>query len=251
MRRTAHAYYGKGGVLKHSLAAMGAFEELLERLSVYFPRYHRRLSAFLNEPVGGHPRYALLKWVELFHDVGKPATLTREGKKLHFYGHDAVGARLVQKIARRFRFSSAEERSLTRMVGAHMRPGNLGNQPTLSERAIHRFFRDLENDAVSMLVVALGDHFTYLSEKVKRSRRDPVFVAIRTLLDRFFLKRDRVDPPKIIDGHQLMKRLKLAPGPVIGDLLNEIREAQAAGEVTTVDEALAVARRRLASTGTA
>lgn len=243
MRRTGKAYYGAGGVLTHSIAAVGSLEKLLEEeLPHQFPSFHRELAKHLHESVGGHPRLAHLKLVELFHDIGKPATAKREGGKLHFYGHDAVGARLVAKIATRLRLSSNESRSLSRQVGAHMRPGNLGHQPRLTDRAIYRFFRDLEGDAVGLLIVALGDHFTYLSPHVRRSRKDPVFQTIRKLLAHYFLKPDVVTPPKIIDGYFLMKALKLKPGPEVGSLLAAIREAQAAGEVKTKKEALALAK---------
>ena len=243
MRRTGRSYYGPGGVLTHSLAAVGSLEKLLEEeLPHQFPAFYRALRKHLHESVGGHPGYAHLKLVELFHDIGKPATATREGGKLHFYGHDAVGARMVAKIAARLRLSSNESRSLSRQVGAHMRPGNLGHQPRLTDRAIYRFFRDLEGDAVGLLIVALGDHFTYLSGKVRRSRTDPVFQTIRKLLAHFFLKPEVVAPPKIVDGHFLMKSLKLKPGPEIGKLLAAIQESQAAGEVKTKKEALALAK---------
>ncbi|MBK8574293.1 MAG: CCA tRNA nucleotidyltransferase [Elusimicrobia bacterium] len=242
MRKTGKAYYGAGGVLTHSLAAIGSLEKLLEELPQQFPSFHRALGKHLQESVGGHPRWAHLKLVELFHDIGKPATAKKEGGKLHFYGHDAVGARLVAKIAARLRLSSQESKSLSRQVGAHMRPGNLGHTPVLTDRAIYRFYRDLEGDAVGLLIVALGDHFTYLSPRVRRSRKDPVFLTIRKLLSHFFLKPEVVEPPKIVDGNDLMKFLKLKPSPEVGKLLSAIRESQAAGEVKTKKEALALAK---------
>jgi hypothetical protein len=146
-------------------------------------------------------------------------------------------------MAARLRLSSNESRSLSRQVGAHMRPGNLGQQPVLTDRAIYRFYRDLEGDAVGLLVVSLGDHFTYLSTRARRARKDPVFRTIRKMLAHFFLKPETVEPPKIIDGNQLMKTLKLKPGPEIGRLLADIREAQSSGEVKTAAQALKWARR--------
>jgi putative nucleotidyltransferase with HDIG domain len=243
MRRTGKTYYGAGGVLRHSLESMASMEDVLGRLPTYFPKFHRALAAYLNERLGGHPRYAHLKLVELFHDVGKPATAKVRDGKLHFYGHDAVGAKMVKRIAERLRFSTNEGRSLTRLVGAHMRPGNLGHAPQLTERAIFRFYRDLQEDAVAMLIVALGDHFTYLSERVKRGGKDPVFLTIRKMLEAFFLKRATVEPPRVLDGNVLMKTLGIKPGPEVGRLLDAIREAQAAGQVADRDDALALARR--------
>ncbi|MBL8023842.1 MAG: HDIG domain-containing protein [Elusimicrobia bacterium] len=242
MRKTGKAYYGKGGVLSHSIAAVQSLEKLLEELPHQFPSFHKTLTKHLAEPVSGHPRFVHLKLVELFHDIGKPATAKKEGGKLHFYGHDAVGARMVSEIAERLRFSSNESRSLSRQVGAHMRPGNLGHQPVLTDRAVYRFFRDLEGDAVGMLIVALGDHFTYLTPRARRSRKDPVFLTIRKMLENYFLKSEVVEPTKIINGKELMKALKIKPGPEVGRLLDAIREGQAAGEVKSKPDALALAK---------
>ncbi|MGQ0644055.1 MAG: CCA tRNA nucleotidyltransferase [Elusimicrobiota bacterium] len=245
MRRTARAYYGKEGVLGHSLAALASFEELLEQWRFYFPKFHGKIEAYLAEPVAGYPRYALLKLAEFLHDVGKPATAKVEDGKLHFHGHEVVGMRQAEAIAARLRLSREETRALGRLVRAHMRPGNLGHQPVVTDRAVYRFYRDLEDDAVGMLLVALGDHFTYLSEREKRSRKDPVFATIYKLLAAHFLKPDTVRPPRVVDGRDLMKRLGLKPGPLVGRLLESIQEAQAAGAVAGKEQALKWAERRL------
>ena len=45
-------------------------------------------------------------------------------------------------------------------------------------------------------------------------------------------------PARLIDGHDVMKTFGLSPGPRVGELLEALREAQAAGEVTNRQEAL-------------
>ena len=50
-------------------------------------------------------------------------------------------------------------------------------------------------------------------------------------------------PPKIIDGHDVMQTLGLSPGPVVGELLEALREARAAGEIATRAQALAYLKR--------
>ena len=42
-----------------------------------------------------------------------------------------------------------------------------------------------------------------------------------------------------------MQELTLQPGKIVGDLLEAIREAQAMGEVTSREQALVVARKKL------
>ena len=98
MRATGRDFYGAGGVLAHSLSAVASLERLVEELPGQFPAFHRLLSAHLNERVGRHPRLAHLKLVELFHDVGKPATLARVDGRVVFHGHEAEGARRVRAV---------------------------------------------------------------------------------------------------------------------------------------------------------
>jgi hypothetical protein len=67
---------------------------------------------------------------------------------------------------------------------------------------------------------------------------------VRLLLDAYYEQHARlVSPPVLVDGRRLMSELKLKAGPQVGDLLERIREAQVSGDVTTADDALALARR--------
>jgi hypothetical protein len=43
---------------------------------------------------------------------------------------------------------------------------------------------------------------------------------------------------RLVNGHDLMTRFKLQPGPHIGTLLETIEEARAAGEIETQEQAL-------------
>jgi hypothetical protein len=50
---------------------------------------------------------------------------------------------------------------------------------------------------------------------------------------------------RLIDGYDIMKSFGLSPGPRLGELLETVREAQAAGEITDKNNALAFVRRIL------
>jgi hypothetical protein len=45
----------------------------------------------------------------------------------------------------------------------------------------------------------------------------------------------------LVDGHTLMRYFNLRPGREVGSLLDRLHEAQAAGEIESADEALAMA----------
>lgn len=238
LSRCGANFYGAGGVLRHSLEAVEMLEEVLASLDKLFPRLSGLLEKYLEEPMAGYPRRAHLKWAELFHDAGKPASQKRQGRQIVFHGHEKVGAELVTAAASRLRFSRGEQHSLRRWVGGHMRPGNLAHQPVLTPRAIYRFFRDFESDGPALLLMSLADHFTYLTPRQRSQGRDQVYRAVRTLLEGYFLRREIVRPPRLLNGHQLMRGLGLKPGPRVGELLEALGEAQSAGQVRTKKEAL-------------
>jgi hypothetical protein len=49
-----------------------------------------------------------------------------------------------------------------------------------------------------------------------------------------------------VNGHDLMDMLHIPPGPRVGALLERLREAEAVGEISNRDDALAMAARLLA-----
>jgi hypothetical protein len=58
-----------------------------------------------------------------------------------------------------------------------------------------------------------------------------------------------VAPPALLNGNDLIQAFNLSPGPEIGRLLEQIREAQASGEIKERAEALAYARARYTEGG--
>jgi hypothetical protein len=68
----------------------------------------------------------------------------------------------------------------------------------------------------------------------------------RILLENYWERpEESVSPPRLLDGHDLMNELKLLPGPVIGQLLEAVREGQATGKISSREQALDFAHDRL------
>lgn len=245
LRKTAPAYYGKGGVLKHTLDSVKHFELIQAGLSSWFPGTHKKIREYLNEKIAGYPRYAHCKWGLLLHDIGKPATAKIIKGRLRFFEHEHVGADKVNRMTTRYRWSTDETQRYSRLVRNHMRPGNLAAQPVLSDKAIHRFFRDLGEDAISMLLVSLADHLTYLTPAELRRRNSPHEKVTMKMVRRYYLHREKVLPKKVIDGHDVMMAFGLPSSPLIGTLLKEVTEAQSEGKIQTKSDALAFLKTRV------
>ena len=191
---------------------------------------------------GERNRLIVLKLATLLHDVGKPSTLSVDEEGLtHFYGHEKEGAAEAARVMRRLRFSTQEVRGTRTIVAHHMRPALLSREPKVTRRAVYRFFRDTGSWGVEVCLLALADHLaTWLDELIPErwERRTQV---VGMLLEHYFWHREVIAPPPLIRGDELIEALGLEPGPIVGKLLEAIREAQAAGEVKTKDEALKLA----------
>ena len=52
----------------------------------------------------------LVRWAALLHDIGKVPTRTFTPDGVHFHGHAEVGARMFDKVVKRFAFARDERR---------------------------------------------------------------------------------------------------------------------------------------------
>ncbi len=264
-RRCAEDYYGPGGVLTHTLEVCARVDFLLTNLRSIYPAIAGDLEKHFVER-GGAPFRALLLLAALLHDVAKPETAKKIGGRLRFFEHDTKGAAAAEIILRRLRLSREQIDTASAIVRQHLRPGHLAAGGPLTERAAYRFFRDLGADAPGLLIVCWGDHASYLPEtRLKRLLKTATAASKRSDLSRLkpedarktvhhlqlvteLLRRWRdlsraPAPERLLDGRDVMKALKIPPGPRIGELLERVREAQAEGEIKDRDGALALISR--------
>jgi putative nucleotidyltransferase with HDIG domain len=214
---------------------------------------HADLSTHLSQVVSDtRDRRFVLKLAALLHDIGKPATHSLDDKgRIHFYGHEQAGADLALERLQALRFSNAEINLARIIIAHHLRPGHLARTerskgPT--RRAVYRFFRATGKAGVEVGLLSLADTLATWGATLTGRTWLRELNVVTTLLSAFFEQPERVAPPPLINGHELMVALELSPGPEVGRLLEGIREAQAAGEVESREAALALAERLIQKT---
>jgi tRNA nucleotidyltransferase/poly(A) polymerase len=185
-------------------------------------------------------RSTLLKFAAMLHDVAKPDTHAIEANgRIRASGHERAGARTAQMVLRRLRFTTQEVRLVGTVVQHHMRPGWLLKEASITRKAIYRFFRDTGDAGVDVMILALADQLATRGDTLTREHwRDYLGLAHRMLDNYFRRPLEVVAPPQLVSGKDVMSLLSLAPGPQVGELLEEVREAQAEGKVRTREEAL-------------
>ncbi|MBW8012901.1 MAG: HD domain-containing protein [Chloroflexi bacterium] len=183
---------------------------------------------------------ALLFLAVLYHDSGKPETQTIDASgKIRFLEHERIGADIIAQRAKALRLSNPERDRLITILAQHMRPFHLaqtGEAPT--RKAVYRFFHATDKAGVDICLLSLADLMATYANTLPPDTLQNQLGVVRVLLEAYWEKPEQsVSPAPLLDGKDLIKEFKIKPGPLVGQLLEVIRETQAAGEIKSRDEA--------------
>jgi len=123
-----------------------------------------------------------------------------------------------------------------------MRPGQLAAQDEVTLRAVRRFFHDTGDAGPDVLLHVLADHMATRGPLLNVAAWRAQVAWVDAMLDIIWGEAVEIARP-LVNGHELMAALGIAPGPQVGQLLAAIGEAQAGGDITTAEDAIALARR--------
>jgi len=124
------------------------------------------------------------------------------------------------------------------MVEHHLHPAQLSQTGLPSHRAIYRSFRDTREAGIATLFLSLADHLATRGPRLNLAQWQEHTQLIGYVLTQRFEQESLVVPPKLVNGHDLVDIFGMRPGPGVGKLLEAVREAQGAGELSTRQEAL-------------
>jgi poly(A) polymerase len=242
-------------VFEHSLKTVMAVDFILHRGSWDYygdelmaaAPWSEALARHFAEPVSaGSTRRALLKLAALLHDVAKPLTKTLAGDgRARFLGHGKKGAAIAAGVLERLRFSGREVKLVEIVIRYHMRPGQMSREEMPSRRAIYRYFRDCGEAGTDILFFSLADHLAARGPGLSLADWREHARLVDYVLDQHAEQEKLVSPARLLSGHDLINIFNMKPGPRMGELLEAVREAQASGELSTREEALALVRERL------
>lgn len=235
----------------HHRDAYGHTIEVLERLIALegelderFGELGPELRRVLAEPLANElTRGEALRFGALLHDVGKPATRrVQDDGRVTFVGHDSIGGEMVEEVCARLRASARLRDHLVKLTRQHLRLGFLVHERPLGRRAVYEYLRSCEPVEVDVSVLSCADRLATRGKGHERAIERHLDLA-RELMAEALAWRGRRPEKPLIRGAELARRLGIEPGPEVGRLLAIIEEARFAGEVSTGDEALELARR--------
>jgi poly(A) polymerase len=231
-------------VLDHTLHVVDAVADIAGNVGHYLaPAAVAPVEAALAASLDGAVGVRLgLRLAALVHDVAKPETrtVTADGS-IKFFGHEQRGAELARGIARRLCVSRALERFVCVLVRHHLALGFLVKRRPLTPRAAYRYAVATAPHPHAAVILSLGDR---LATRGVRSRLRGVrrHVELASEMVLALQRLGPLPPPSLLPADELARRAGIAAGPLLGELVAALREEQAAGEVTTADEAVAFAR---------
>lgn len=181
----------------------------------------------------------------LYHDIGKAETVQEDDKgRIRFYNHEKVSEQSVVFRGHALALSNEEVEHIQKVISGHMRIHWLAaenREP--SRKTIYRFFREFGDAGVDICLLSLADLWATYSHTLTVEKWVEELMVCRTLLEaRWEQESSLIKPPVLVNGNDLIKELQLQPGPVIGKLLEAIREAQVEGLVTDKESALSYAQ---------
>ncbi|MDO8568919.1 MAG: HD domain-containing protein [Dehalococcoidales bacterium] len=222
------------------LTGQGQWPDSAEEVLAPVPWSDELSRHFAQEVSGGSTRRSLLKLIALLHDIAKPQTrFLDETGRARFLGHPQQGAEIAAAILERLRFSAREIKLARIMIENHLRPTQMSPEGMPTRRAIYRYFRDTGDAGIDILFLSLADHLATRGPKLELADWREHARMTGYVLEQHFAQEGPAAPPKLIDGHDIMNTFGMTPGPKVGELLEAVHEAQAAGEVNTREEARA------------
>jgi len=213
------------------LAATGLLEPILPEVArmrgvAQGPEYHPEGDVFTHTlllldqlSAGGAETLAL---GALLHDVAKPVCVGEHQGRITFYGHPPVGAGMAIVICQRLRRSRATWERVDYLVRNHLR---LVQAPEMRLSTLKRMLREEGFD--ELLALARMDALA--------SNRDLRYVGFCERR-RAELARDEMRPPRLLAGDDLIA-LGYPPGPLFGEILTALEEAQLENQVHTRQDA--------------
>jgi poly(A) polymerase len=206
-------------VLSHTIEVVGAVDTLI-----------REKQPFSFQPLRSDR--LILGYAALFHDLGKPATKSiDEGGEIHFYGHPEQSSLLAQEIMRRLKFPNRVRNGVIPLVENHMRILTLA-QGEPSDKALRRLINAMGEGISLLLVLGLAETGSKEGEDEGKRFKD----LCQRIWD-LYEEEDLIAPEPFLMGRDLLA-MGHSPGPRLGEILNEVRRRQIAGELKDREEAL-------------
>jgi poly(A) polymerase len=174
-----------------------------------------------------------LRLAALLHDVGKPSTRRITAEGVSFHHHEVVGARMAEERLRALRYPNAMIEDVRKLIELHLRFHGYGEGWT--DAAVRRYVHDAGHLIDQLNQLTRADVTTRDPKRAERfaALQDDLEERIARLAEQENLAAMRPS----LDGRQVMERLGIEPGPIVGEALAYLMEVRMERGEIAEDEA--------------
>ena len=179
-----------------------------------------------------------IRFAALVHDIAKPKTRRIDKKKGYtFHGHDAVGERMINEVARRMKLPNVLKFYLKKLTLLHLRPIALVKD-IVTDSAVRRLMVAAGDDLEDLMILCRADITTKNPKRVKKYLKN--FDKVEQKMNSVFEKDHIKSFQSPVRGKEIMKVCNINEGPNVGKIKKRVEEAILNGDIqNTHQEALA------------
>ena len=167
------------------------------------------------------------------------STWTIEEGRHRFIKHDDVGSKMALKILKDMHFSNKQIDYLSEMIKYHIYPSHVMCSPQITDKIMMRFVRKMDKNSIDNIILAQADRLSARGVEITDEIVEKNINSLNMLLKFYLEARETLKPlPKLLTGNDVMKILNLNPSPKLGEILENLHEAQLSGEVLTKEQAV-------------
>ena len=244
----------------HHLDLIHHLIETVRQIEIQYENSKGEILDHLNQiDFGGYPRINHLKLAGLLHDIGKPSTWTLEDNnekciwkasdkieypkdktyRHRFIKHDIEGERLAKSLLKDLKFSNKQIEYISNMIRYHIYPSNVIVSPNLDNKVMMRYIRKMDNNVIDNIFLAKADRLSAQGPDVTNEMIENNLNGLNKLIQFYLEVKPTLKPlPKLLDGNEIMHILDIKQSPLLGKIINELKEAQSDGIVNTKEDAI-------------
>ena len=164
-----------------------------------------------------------IRFAALVHDIAKPITRRVDKEKGYtFHGHDAIGGKMIDTVAKRMKLSNDLKDYLKKLTLLHLRPIALVKN-IVTDSAVRRLMVAAGEDLEDLMILCRADITTKNPKRVKRYLKN--FEKVEEKMANVKKRDEMVAFQSPVRGDEIMSICGLKEGTKVGVIKKAIEEA--------------------------
>lgn len=232
---------------EQSLLALEMFEERSAPGTLNL--YHHEIQDYLHANlVTGLKCETVLKLAFILLNIDNPGAKAADSRgEIQTVKNETLGAESTLRILKRLRLGGKAAKLMSGLLRHRSRVTDM-LETAPDHHSVNRFLKAVGRDWLGVLLVSYAELRVSRGNLRAPSNDLRAEGVMKEIADRYYLEiLPMMARERLITGDEIMDALNLKPGPLIGEILEQVEVLRFDGKIHTPEEALAAARRIAAS----